>query len=345
MTLGVLRADARRLPLPDESVDLIVTSPPYFSLRDYRDGDTSLAGQIGAETTPAEYVATLLDCTREWARVLKPTGSLWINLGDKYAGGGQGGNAGGNLQSPHLNKVVAAGRIVPSGFRAKSLIGLPWRYALGCIDALGLILRAEVIWSKPNGLPESVTDRVRRSHEQLFHLVKQPRYYAAVDEIRELHAEPNGRSTYGRTRPPAPGGNRGLHVGRMTHAAHRDMGQHLLGKLPCSVWEVATQPLKVPAQLDMDHFAAFPPALVRRIILGWSPPDGLVVDPFGGTGTTALVASVHGRIGVSCDLSHDYGRLAQWRTTDPGERARALNVPKPPPVSNGQADLFEEGIA
>jgi site-specific DNA-methyltransferase (cytosine-N4-specific) len=272
------------LPLSDASVDLIVTSPPYWSLRSYTDGGEHYAGQIGAEATPAEYVDSLIECTREWMRVIKPTGSIWVNLGDKY--GSQ-----------------------------KSLIGLPWRYALRCIDELGLILRAEVIWSKPNGLPESVTDRVRRSHETWFHFTVAPRYYAAVDAIREPHTNPadHGRAVGSKyadgTTANITGGVRILNP---------------LGKLPGSVWTIATQPLKVPAEVGIDHFAAFPMEWPRRIIAGWSPPSGTVLDPFGGTGTTALVASMLGRKGISVDMSADYCRVARWRVNDPKEQAKAL---------------------
>lgn len=415
MTVLVLRGDARQLPLADASVDLIVTSPPYWALRDYRDGDASLVGQIGAEATPQAYVEALLECTREWMRVLKPTGSLFVNLGDKYAvRAGQGGPQGSTGQRAS-RKQAATYEQQPDrafGVQTKSLIGLPWRYALACIDDLDLILRAEIVWSKPNGLPESVTDRVRRAHEHWFHLVKQPRYFAAVDEIRLPLAAPErvaGRSAFGA---------RDISH-RRTGTGSYD-GQNPLGALPGSVWEVATQPLKAPTNLGVDHFAAFPPALVRRIILGWSPPgvctacgegrcpvtvtlgreslrdlplldsherknaegawhDGIetstlarpgwrkeglpqrkitgyacacpeptaptraavVLDPFGGTGTTAMTADVLGRTGISIDLSADYGRLAQWRTADPRERARALGVAPPPPVADEQGDLFD----
>lgn len=190
MTATLLRANTRALPLAADSVDLIVTSPPYFALRSYTDGGDHYAGQLGSEATPAEYVAALIECTREWMRVLKPTGSIWVNLGDKYAGS-PSVPAGSSSQTFDGRESVAnwtrRGTRVSHGVRQKSLMGLPWRYALACIDELGLILRAEVIWSKPNGLPESVTDRVRRSHEQWFHFTLQPRYFANVDEIREPH--------------------------------------------------------------------------------------------------------------------------------------------------------------
>jgi hypothetical protein len=155
------------------------------------------------------------------------------------------------------------------GVRHKSLIGIPWRYALACIDDLGLILRAEVIWSKPNGLPESVTDRVRRSHEVWFHFTLQPRYFSAVDEIREEHKpgqSPAALSFAREGRETAPGQTMAPHrIGREAQ------GLNPLGKLPGSVWQIPTQPLRVPAHLGVDHFAAFPMAFPRRIIQGWSP--------------------------------------------------------------------------
>lgn len=321
MAAIILQGDARRLILPDESVDLVVTSPPYFGLRSYRDGGEHYDGQIGAESTPAEYVAALLECTREWMRVLKPSGSLWVNLGDKYAQPGKGertrhGTSGRVAHDPAVRRHVSAvGRSY--GAPGKSLIGLPWRYALGCIDDLSLILRAEVVWSKPNGLPESVKDRVRRSHETWFHFVKHPRYFSAVDEIRKPHARTWVPGRNGGTARSSLGG---------TMAGLPDAPAHPAGALPGSVWEIATQPLKVPAYLAVDHFAAFPMEWPRRIISAWSPPSGVVLDPFGGTGTTTLVADVLGRIGISVDMSADYCRLAEWRTTDPKQRARALRT-------------------
>lgn len=215
MTLGtarVIRANALDLPLADASVDLVVTSPPYFGLRSYQDGGEHYDGQIGDEATPAEFVDALLAATREMVRVLKPSGSIWVNLGDKYSATttwatkhGRGANS------------LAAGEYIPrdavvkerplsTGVPTKSLVGVPWRYALRCIDDLGLILRAEVIWSKPNGLPESVTDRVRRSHETWFHFTREPRYFSAVDEVSRTHSAsspaPCGQSRRSRCASP-----------------------------------------------------------------------------------------------------------------------------------------------
>lgn len=410
-TATILRADARALPLPDASVDLIVTSPPYFALRSYQDGGEHYGGQIGAEQTPAEYIAALIDCTREWVRVLKPGGSIFCNLGDKYSspGGHTDNGASTRLQGrPNLRKQGRADRsTVTFGIPAKSLMMLPERYRIAAVDQLGLIARAVMIWSKPNGLPESVTDRVRRSHEDWVHLTKQPRYFSAVDEIREPHA-PGTAARYaaGYKTPSRAVGELGLSDRGIFNGQPQQANP--LGKLPGSVWEIPTEPLKVPAELGVDHFAAFPTEWPRRIILGWSPSgicvecgegrrplavttnhmqrshkphrvgladrhsaDGregdrkvqtaviagyscacpeptaptrpaVVVDPFGGTGTTALVAKALGRHGVSFDRSADYCRLARWRTTDPGQLAKAMRVPAPPKQLAGQdaLDLF-----
>lgn len=318
-------ANALALPLPDASVDLIVTSPPYFALRAYTDGGDAYEGQIGAEATPEEFLDALVAATREMVRVLKPTGSIWVNLGDKYAGSnGQSGGGGKSTLAGAANarprgeqQVPARGGFVPTtSVRAKSLIGIPWRYAIRCIDDLGLILRAEVIWSKPNALPESVTDRVRRSHEQWFHFTNEPRYFATMDEIREKYAHEESPTA---RRGPS-GQNRGTATGR-THddgAPVSNFTHNALGKLPGSVWTVATEPLKVPESLGVDHFAAFPTEWPRRIILGWSPPDGVVLDPFCGTGTTIAVARALGRHGIGTDLSRDYLRLAAWRCVGDG---------------------------
>ncbi len=287
----VTTGDARALPFPDESVDLIVTSPPYFGLRSYTDGGEHYASQIGAEATPREFVDALVACTREAARVLKPSGSIFVNLGDKYG---------------------------PD----KGLRLLPERYRIACVDDLGLIARAVIIWSKPNGFPESVRDRVRRSHEDWVHLTKSPRYFEAVDEIREL-VDARGAATEGQARVARGSGRTSPAGGNRTGASHAGVGSNPLGKLPGSVWPISTQPLRVPPELNVDHFAAFPMEWPRRLITGWCPPGGVVLDPFGGTGTTALVADVLGRVGISLDASTDYGRIAQWRVADQKQRERA----------------------
>lgn len=297
MTYELHRHDARHIStlLAPDSVDLIVTSPPYFALRSYRDGGEHYDGQLGSEPTPGEFVDALIACTADWMKVLKPGGSLWVNLGDKYAGSGGHNNAalsnwhtaplaGGRGRLPELSenqrgaadKQAATRRNAPDrynqssdGIRAKSLMGLPWRYAIRCIDELGLILRAEVIWSKPNGLPESVTDRVRRSHEQWFHFTREGRYFAAIDEVREPHIHAANFAVFGGTKAVGATDLVGASGRRQGHNTYDTLNP--LGKAPGSVWSIPSEPLQVPDDLGVDHFAAFPSELPRRIILGWSP--------------------------------------------------------------------------
>jgi DNA modification methylase len=277
-TAHVIRGDARTLPLPDDSVDLIISSPPYFALRSYQDGGEHYAGQIGDEPTPQEFIEALLAVTRECVRVLRPAGSMWINLGDKYVADNRGSS-----DDPKRGdaKYAPAG---PAGYPTgdmpkKSLMGLPWRYANRCVDELGLILRAEVIWSKPNGLPESVVDRVRRSHEQWFHFTREPRYFSAVDEIREDYSDRVlDRQRYaGRDDVPLSKDRGDRHDGNPARGilGHGHRGLSPLGKLPGSVWTIATEPLRVPDHLGIDHFAAFPTEWPKRIIQGWAPLTGV----------------------------------------------------------------------
>jgi len=324
---GLVQADAVELPVADDSVDLVVTSPPYFALRSYRDDGEHYDGQIGSEATPAEFLDALWAVTAECVRVLKPSGSLWVNLGDKYAGSGGHNNAGvGGTGRGPTTYTKASGHARP-----KSLLGLPWRYAIGCIDDLGLILRAEVVWSKPNGLPESVTDRVRRSHEQWFHFTLEPRYFSALDEIRDPHKTPggmgwaaDGKGKHYSEVDTRKGSNRGTNTISTQGGGMTTFGGHPLGKLPGSVWSIPSEPLKVPDELGVDHFAAFPQEWPRRLILGWCPPDGVVLDPFAGTGTVPMVARALGRTGIGVDLSADYLRLARWRVFESGHASKTV---------------------
>lgn len=277
----ILRADAACLPLPDASVDLLVTSPPYWGQRAYTDAGQVIPGQVGAEDSPKAYVASLLRCTEEWARVLKPSGSMFVNLADKYAAYNRNRGASRSISAnadPGREVVTAKG--LPPGTRNKSLMGLPERYMLGAMDELGLVCRAMIVWRKHPPMPERVRDRCPTAHEVILHFTKRDRYYFSEAHVRQLGT---------------------------------------------SVWDITVQPFRPPAHLVTDkHYAAFPVELPRRCILGWSPPGGAVLDPFGGTGTTALAAVTHGRTGISCDLSAGYGRLAAWRCSDPGQRARAV---------------------
>jgi site-specific DNA-methyltransferase (cytosine-N4-specific) len=202
-------------------------------------------------------------------------------------------------------------------------MGLPWRYALGCIDGRAgdpLILRAEIIWHKLNGLPESVTDRVRRNHEQWFHFTREGSYFSGVDEIREKPTTTGGVSTEERKKD-GWGPNRGTATGSQPMVT---FASNPLGKLPGSVWPMALEPLRVPDWLGVDHFAAFPTEWPRKLISGWSPEGGLVLDPFGGTGTVAMVARALGREALHVDLSTDYLKLAKWRVFESGQWAKAV---------------------
>jgi DNA modification methylase len=312
----VVRGDALRLPLADQTVDLIVTSPPYWSLRDYHTGHPA---ELGSEATPLAWLAALWAATAELARVLTPTGSIWVNLGDAYADrANTGPSAERGSGDGRVHRADRPGRPHRFAVARKSLYGLPWAYALGVtgmLAALGgpdpglnLILRGDVIWHKPNGLPDSVTDRRRGSHEFWFHLVKHPRYYAATDELREPYdpathaAGPDG--ALWRDGPTAP--TWGRHGSQSLPSGVSRPPPHPLGKLPGSVWSVPSEPLDVPdyfvqgphgpTMLDaaplwryceqlrhhghtgpvlvreIDHYAAFPSEWPRRLILGWSPP-------------------------------------------------------------------------
>ena len=299
MSIEFLQADARNLPLEDETVDLIITSPPYFGLRVYTDDGEEIPNQIGAEDEPDKFIQQLVAATVEMKRVLKPTGSIFVNLGDKYAGSGG-----------HNNKNIGAEGRGPSnypkgGARPKSLIGIPWRYAIQCIDQLDLILRSEIIWSKANGMPESVTDRTRRTHEHWFHLTKQGDYYHNLDTIREPH------TTKTKINNPK-------------------------GRIPNSVWHMPMEPLRLPKEITTGHHAAYPSEWPRKLILAWSPPGGTILDPFGGTGTTAIVAHHLGRHGISNDLSQDYANIANWRLTDKKleHRIKTRSTPSTSPNTN-----------
>jgi SAM-dependent methyltransferase len=276
----VVQGDALHLPLPDGSVDLAISSPPYFNLRSYGAGP----GEIGNERTPAEFLEALWAATRELVRVLKPTGSIFINLGDKYAGAPSGpagsttGVSPGHNQARDLNGRRKVERAVPE----KSLLGLPWAYALGCTGmlanlggpdpGLNLILRAPIVLHKINGLPESVRDRVRTSdQEMLFHLVKQPRYYSALDELREPHTMRPQRRQNGHKERQKLGV---LPAQTYSTSQREDLGVdgHPLGKLPGSVWSMASEPLRLPEWLGVNHYAAFSSELPRRLVNGFSPP-------------------------------------------------------------------------
>lgn len=318
--------------LPDQSVHTCITSPPYFGLRDY-----GVDGQIGLEASPREFTDNLVAVFREVRRVLRDDGTLWVNLGDSYASGGRGG--GGRYMAERQDsawqgKGDATGwRSAPAGWKHKDLLGLPWRLAIALQDD-GWYLRQDIIWHKPNPMPESIKDRCTKAHEYLFLLSKCPRYYFDQDAIRE----PATASTLTRWDQDiaaqagsdhVPGKNNGTMkaVGRSKRNSfardtkysggeHGQTGQHRSGRADIdydetrnkrSVWTVAT------ASFKGAHFATFPPDLIRPCVLAGAPRGGLVLDPFGGAGTTALVAMQEGRQSVICELNPEYAALARQR--------------------------------
>lgn len=279
--------------LPDGSVDCIVTSPPYYGLRDY-----GVDGQIGAEESPAEFVAALVAVFREARRVLADDGTFWLNLGDSYTahpGQRKVGDKAGLKQLSKRGSTGSPSRHV-EGLPAKSLIGIPWRVAFALQDD-GWILRNDIIWHKPNAMPESVTDRLSGRYEHVFMFSKSPRYWFDLDPIREPPLTVGTHKKFERPRNErAKSGNDKMGDG----AGGASMGFNPLGKNPGDVWNIPTQPF--PGA----HFATFPIALPERAILAGCKPGGIVLDPFNGSGTTGAAATKHGRRYVGIDLNSDY---------------------------------------
>ena len=282
--------------MPADSVDCVVTSPPYWGLRDY-----GHEGQLGLERTPEEYVANMVAVFAEVRRVLKPSGTCWLNLGDSYnSGGGYAPNAPSNLSGskqstqPHATQGMRAAIV---GLKHKDLVGIPWRVAFA-LQADGWYLRSDIIWSKPNPMPESVTDRPTKSHEYLFLLTKSARYYFDADAVREAVTE----SSLERIRYPIDAARRRREAGTVTtgDTMRQDQMVPANGRNLRSVWTIATRPY--PGA----HFAVFPPELPERCIKAGSPSNGVVLDPFGGSGTTAMVAQKLGRRAILIDLNPEY---------------------------------------
>ncbi|MBM0416270.1 DNA-methyltransferase [Aeromonas veronii] len=281
--------------IPDGSVNCCVTSPPYFGLRDY-----GVDGQIGLEQTPEEYVAKMVEVFREVRRVLRDDGTLWLNIGDSYANGGRKTrDHDSKLPARHLSTRPDDG----DGVKPKDLIGIPWMLAFA-LRADGWYLRQEIIWHKPNPMPESVKDRCTKAHEQIFLLSKSPRYHFDNEAMQEpATTEPRGSShSFSRktatTPPPGSPAN---------FRENRDAVQYAGTRNRRSVWSVATRPYRGA------HFATFPPELIEPCILAGCPAGGVVLDPFGGSGTTAGVAVAHGRKAIICELNPEYGKLVHDR--------------------------------
>jgi DNA modification methylase len=283
--------------LPDGMAQTCVTSPPYYGLRDY-----GHAGQIGLEETPDAYVARLVDVFREVRRVLRDDGTLWLNLGDSYASGGRKSRDPGQskIHPAFDGDVFADGLrpVDPPGIKPKDLLGIPWMVAFA-LRADGWWLRQDIIWHKPNPMPESVTDRCTKAHEYVFLLTKSARYFydaAAIAEDAE-RGDAGSRFDQGKTAQHQ--------LERQASGARIDDGR----RNARSVWPIATQPYSGA------HFATMPPALAERCIKAGSKPGDMVLDPFGGAGTTGLVADRLGRSATLIELNPEYARLARERIT------------------------------
>lgn len=284
--------------LDTDSVHCCVTSPPYFNLRDY-----GTPGQLGREATPEEYVEKLAAVFREVRRVLRPDGTLWLNLGDSYTSGGRKTR---DFDPKLPARSVARRPRTPQGMKPKDLIGIPWMAAFA-LRADGWYLRQDIIWHKPNAMPESVKDRCTKSHEHIFLLSKSARYYFGADAIREPFATPP-RAGERRSYRPGCASSFGLDRGHMEQRGNfAGLPLHPGGRNKRDVWTVSTSSFKGA------HFAVFPESLVEPCVLAGCPEGGVVLDPFMGSGTTGVVAQRLGRRFVGIDINLDYCRMAAER--------------------------------
>lgn len=294
--------------IPDGTIQCVVTSPPYFGLRDYGLAPTSWGdgwvGQLGLEEHPDQYVDHLLEVFAEVHRVLRPDGVLWLNLGDSYAshGGQRGAGKGPALNgTPQEMRGQPQGhRLTPAGFKRKDMLGIPWTVALALRDA-GWYLRSDIVWEKPNAMPESVTDRPTTSHEYLFMLAKSGKYFYDAKAIRE----PDKGTDHPRKvlHKPEPSGGLAPPNTGIPKAAGRNGN----GRNKRTVWTIATVPYKGA------HFATFPPKLIEPCILSSSRPGSIVLDPFAGVGTTLMVAVGAGRRALGIELNPKHVGEARGR--------------------------------
>ena len=282
-------------------VQTCVTSPPYFGLRDY-----GVEGQMGLEPTPTEYVEQMVAVFRAVREVLADDGTVWLNLGDSYWTA-KGASCGVDDKQPaRRGWARPQDRPAPAGLKGKDLIGIPWRVAFA-LQADGWYLRSDIIWHKPNPIPESVTDRPTKAHEYLFLLAKSERYYYDADSIKEAATDTgrlngiHGRDERAEARPP---GSSARTLARIDYSSR--------GRNKRTVWTIPTAPFSGA------HFATFPRALIEPCILAGSRPCDVVLDPFMGSGTTAQVATDLGRNFVGCELNPKYVELHEMRRTTVG---------------------------
>ena len=334
MTVTILTGDSRELlkTLPDKSAQCCVTSPPYWRQRDY-----GVSGQIGLEQTPDEYVDELIAIFSEVRRVLKDDGTLWVNIGDKWASGGNGG--GGSFMKTRGDawshaKGATGWRSPPLGYKDKDLVGVPWMLAFA-LRADGWFLRQCNVWAKPNCMPESVSDRTTISHEYVFHLSKCNSYFYNIDSARtpgtpssETRLAQNIAGQDGSTRANGAGKTNGT-MKAVSRKSEKQRGhsrkhdgfnerwdgmsrdeQMMKGANLRSVWWIS------PAQYRDGHYAVMPDALAEICIVAGSREGDTVIDPFGGAGTTGLVADRLRRNAILCELNPEYAAMARRRIND-----------------------------
>lgn len=313
--------------LESNSINCCVTSPPYYGLRDY-----GAAGQIGLEETPQEYIDRLVAVFREVRRVLRDDGTLWLNIGDSYAGSGKGRNGDGrpckgNSISRDTNTKFGGKLFLSSAdeYKRKDLMGIPWRLAFA-LQADGWYLRQDIIWYKPNCMPESVKDRCTKSHEYIFLLSKSDKYFFDYEAIKEpavgfnndLPAgskgtlKPNARRRKGNSKTFRGGGvytnNQSFNNSASANRDSSGNKENTTGlRNKRDVWSVSTRGYKEA------HFATFPEQLIEPCVLAGCPVGGIVLDPFIGSGTTAVVALQHHRNYLGIELNSDYSKMAKKR--------------------------------
>ena len=316
--------------LPAESIDCCVTSPPYYQLRDY-----GITGQIGLEQTVEEYISKLVVVFSEVKRVLKPDGTLWVNIADSYSGSNKGSsnypdNAKKYKQGTNKGMLGAKLKAVKSS-KPKDLLGVPWLLALALRND-GWYLRQDIIWEKPNCMPESVKDRCRKAHEYIFLLSKSRKYYFDWEAIQEPcvgfdKSAPRGSQTWGHPNSGRRKGNRktfrggGAYTNNASFDNSTDKQNETAGNVPNdkglrrkrSVWSVATKGIKEA------HFATFPKKIVEPCVLAGSRKGGTVLDPFAGSGTVGLVAKENERGFVLIELSPEYSKIIKKRIYNQGE--------------------------
>ena len=326
---SIICGSALKLPLDDETVQCVVTSPPYWGLRDY-----GVDGQLGLEKTPEEYVAKMVEVFREVRRVLRKDGTLWLNIGDSYAAATNGSPHSGlkalsDRTSPRKNPranhayqdhgEMFVAKNVPRGLKPKDLCGIPWMLAFA-LRADGWWLRQDIIWAKPNPMPESVRDRCTRAHEYIFLLTKSASYF--YDNL--AIAEPLVRPEEANRKTPAKfgGADKWVEAQRHSrlHSGNEYTGTPTGTRNRRSVWHITPQPYRGA------HFATFPEKLVEPCILAGSKEDSLVLDPFCGSGTVGVVCKRLQRRFVGLELNPAYCEMARQRIDVQEEAIAAAHV-------------------